>query len=184
MKASGFVELLIIVSALVCGLPLFLACNKMANTDVNTVYMNDKSTWDIGADIEYAMVDGVLTPTNLVDPLKMTAAQAATMPYVQDEFTPNSARTYLYNFDATTTSDTDMTGSYVGDTIKDFKVTIKDNSRATRYGDSNVVRRVIPLGCINASDHSNRVNLPYYLIYNTTEKQWMITNKFIDIYTN
>ena len=70
MKASGFIELVIIVAALVMGLPLFLACNKMANMDVNTIYMNDKSTWQIAADIEWELNEnGVLIPTNVIENL-------------------------------------------------------------------------------------------------------------------
>jgi hypothetical protein len=175
MKASGFVELLIIVSALVCGLPLFLACNTMANTDINTVYMNDKSTWDFSADVEYTVVNGVLTPSNLLDPLSLNPAQAAVLTMVQDEYTPNEVRTYEYNWDATELYDTDLSGA------NEFSVTIKENSRATRYGESNVTEKVLPISSMLGD---TTAKTKYYLVYNYATKNWMITKNIIDIYTH
>lgn len=180
MKVTGFIELLITVAALVCGLPLFIACNIMANSDVNTVYLNDKSTWDIAMDIEWKLnSSGVLVPDSVIEPVTITAAQAAVMPYVQDEYTPNAARTILYNYNASTVTDSTLTGN-------EFKYVIGPNLRATRYADSNKAKQVLPLAEVNTIDKQLELNRmrtrKTYMVWNYAQDAWMLTEQYINIY--
>ena len=187
MKASGFIELVIIVAALVMGLPLFLACNKMANMDVNTIYMNDKSTWQIAADIEWELNEnGVLIPTNVIEPITLSPAQAAVMGYVQDEYTPNSARTIDFNYNAKTLDDetinetmstsSDVREAFVG--VEEFTFTSLPFSRVSNEISYTVHRKVTPMSNIEKLKDEK-----LYFVYNTKRKSWMITSKYIYIYT-
>lgn len=185
MKASGIAELVIIVAALLMGLPLFLMCNKMANTDINTIYMNDKSTWDIAMDIEYELIGGVLTPKNLIEPYTISPAQAAMISYVQDEYTPNTARSIDFNYNATTLND--ITIDEVMDdtkgvdprwyTLEEFNFSSKPYSRVSHDLGHDIYTRVSPWSKVN-----DLYGQKLYFVYNYERDTWMITTKYINIY--
>lgn len=185
MKATGLIELVIIVAALIMGLPLFLMCNRMANTDVNTVYMNDKSTWDIAADIEYEMQGNVLVPINLVEPLTLSPAQAAAMTYVQDEYTPNTARLIDFNYNATTLYDTNiseqMSASTGVDTawygLQETSFESLPNSRVSWDTGHNIHTVVSPYSKVE-----DLKDKKLYFVYNYERDSWMCTTKYINIY--
>lgn len=185
MKGTGITELIILVAALVMGLPLFLMCNKMANTDLNTVYLNDKSTWDIAADIEYELQDGVLVPSNMIQPLTISPAQAAVMTYVQDEYTPNSARTIDFNYNAKTLDDTtfdetmsestNVTPNLYG--LQEMSFTSLPNSRVAWDSMHDVYKTVSPANKVNDLKDQR-----YYFVYNYERDSWMVTSKYINIF--
>lgn len=196
MKATGYIELVIIVAALVMGLPLFLLCNRMANLDTNTVYMNDKSTWDITADITYEMQGGVLVPVGAMEPITISPAQAATLTYVQDEYVPNSARKIEFNYNATTLTDNsvseiydsnDIAGEHYTDVepcwngLREFLFESEPNSRVSWDSTHEVYKRI----CFD-KDGNNKVPSLYgkrlYFVYNYERDSWMATTKYINIY--
>lgn len=180
MKASGMIELLIIVVSLVAGLPLFIACNTMANKGLNLTYMDDKSTWDVAADIEWKVNDkGVLVPDSTLEAVTISAAQAAVMPYIQDEYTPNTARSMDYNYQATW-----FTDPLIGPDA--FNVATKDNQRATRYAENNVAKKVVPIDQIQTAADRDALNKmdrrKMYLIWNYDRRTWMLTEQYFNIY--
>lgn len=187
MKATGLIELVIIVAALIMGLPLFLLCNKMANTDVNTVYMNDKSTWDIAADLEYEMQGDVLVPKNLIEPLTISPAQAAVLTYVQDEYTPNTARLIDFNYDATTLYDTNidtvnpMSDANDVDTcwhgLTELSFESEPNSRVAWDKGHKIYKSVSPSEKI-----PDLYGKKLYFVYNYERDSWMCTTKYINIF--
>lgn len=167
MRATGFIELVIIMSALVVGLPLFILTVTSANT-MSTTYIHDKSTWNIAADIEYEIdANGVLIPTTIITPHRMTLAQAAALPYVQDEYTPDTGRTIEYNFDATSIMDT---------TDPDCGIVIPNHARGYRYLNAEFIEIVAPKDDVDARKAKN-----YYYVYNPARESWMITNEFINV---
>lgn len=187
MKATGMIELVIIVAALIMGLPLFLLCNKMANTDINTIYMNDKSTWDIAADLEYEMQGGVLVPKNLIEPLTISPAQAAVLTYVQDEYTPNSARLIDFNYDATTLDDTTIDTANPLDASRNVEPCWYDltelsfksepNSRVAWDTGHKVYKQVSP-----ALKIDDLYGQKLYFVYNYERDSWMCTTRYINIF--
>lgn len=187
MKASGFIELVIIVAALVMGLPLFLACNRMANQGVNTIYMNDKSTWKVSADIDWELNEnGVLIPANVIEPITITPAQAAVMGYVQDEYTPNTARTIDFNYNAKTLDDetcnetmtdaSDVRDAFIG--LEEFTFTSLPFSRVSNDASYAAHKKISPLSNVEKLKDEK-----LYFVYNTKRKSWMATSKYIYIYS-
>lgn len=167
MKATGFIELVVIMAALVVGLPLLLMTITAANT-MTTSYIEDKSTWHITADIEYEVNDrGVLVPKTIITPQQMSLAQAAVLAYVQDEYSPDSSRKFDYNYDAT---------SLMDDTNPDYNITIPPHSRGYRYENGDCIEIIAPKDTL-----SSRVDKSFYYVYNPVRKSWMITNEFIDV---
>ena len=191
MKATGIIELVILVAALIMGLPLFVMCITMSNSGLNTIYLNDKSTWDIQGDIEYELQNGVLVPMNIVEPVTISVAQAIAMPYVQDEYTPNTSRIIDYNINATTVTD-DNCAELIDDTmignnneqvkdiyknIQEMSFTSADNSRV-----SNTDTQLVFNNLIKNTNHDDLDNGKLYFIYNQARKSWMCTSKYINLY--
>ena len=187
MKATGFIELVIIVAALIMGLPLFLLCNKMANTDINTIYMNDKSTWDIAADIEYEMKNGVLVPKSVVEPLTISPAQAAVLSYVQDEYVPNGARLIDFNYDADSLTDTkiDTTNPISASNnvdacwydLTELSFQSAPNSRVTWDSTHKLYKQISPYSKV-----TDLYGQKLYFVYNYERDSWMVTTKYINIF--
>lgn len=167
MKATGFIELAILIAALVTGLPLFIACVIYGN-NMHLTYIADKSTWNITEDIEWEVnAEGVLVPKSSITPQVMTLAQSLTLPYVQDEYSPNIGRHIIYNFDANQITD---------DTTPDKEITIADDSRGYRYLDKSTIGELCPITDIDTKKDKN-----FYYVYNPVKRGWMITNEFINV---
>lgn len=167
MKATGFIELVIIMASLVVGLPLFLLTIVSAN-NMSTAYIADKSTWNVAADIEYEFTDeGVLIPVTHITPQRLTLAQATVLAYVQDEYSPDDGRNVDYNFDSKSTVDT---------TDPDYSYSIPAHSRGYRYANDGLINAVAPIDKIEERKTKN-----FYYVYNSARDTWMITNEFIDV---
>ena len=179
MKSTGFVELVILVAALVAGLPLFIACARMGYSGLNTVYMDDKSTWRFTDDVEWEMDDsGKLIPVSGgLEPMTITAAQMAVMPMVQDEYCPihedspdaDAAVVIDINYDANTLEDTNPENS----------ITVKKLARASRYDYTVREKDLVPL-----SNVATMKNEKFYFLWNKERNTWMITKVCIDLYSN
>lgn len=186
MKVTGMIELVLIVAALVMGLPLFIMCNTMARFGEGTVYMNDKSTWDIAMDINYEMQNGVLVPTSIAEPLTISPAQAAALSYKQDEYTPNTARRIDFNYNATRLDDTDIDDvidSTIHNTdprwngLEEFSFESAPNSRVAYETGHNTHSKISP-----KSKTNDLFGGKYYFVYNYARKSWMVTTKYINIF--
>lgn len=168
MKATGFIELVVIMSALIVGLPLFILTCSSAN-NMTTTYIHDKSTWNIATDIEYQMNDkGVLVPVTHITPQRLTLAQAAVLPYVQDEYSPDCGRNVDYNFDA---------DDILDNTAPNYAYRIPPHSRGYRFANEGVIDAVAPLNKISQIKDKN-----YFYVYNPVRDTWMITNEFINVF--
>lgn len=170
MKPTGMFELVLIVTVLIAGLPLFISCYSMAYNGLGLVYMDDKSTWKVSDDVEYVVIDGTMVPS-IIGPTSLNEAQAAVLPYVQDEFTPNIARSINYNYDAATIIDNDLTGA------NEFNVTIPNDKRASRYIDNDIVTKVMPKDKVDEMKAKK-----WYIVWNYDTDSWTVTNKYLYIY--
>lgn len=186
MKVTGMIELVLIVAALVMGLPLFIMCVTMARFDDGTTYMNDKSTWDIAMDINYEMQNGILVPTSIAEPLTISPAQAAALSYKQDEYVPNSSRTIDFNYNASTLDDTDIDDVIDStihgtdpkwDGLEEFSFSSAPNSRVSHETGHNTHSKISP-----PSKTNDLFGGRYYLVYNHERQSWMITTKYINIF--
>ena len=167
MKATGFIELVVIMCALVVGLPLFILTVTSAST-MTTSYIHDKSTWNIASDIEYEINDaGLLVPKTHITPHRLTLAQATVLPYVQDEYSPDTGRNIDYNFDSTSVQD---------ETTPDYEINIPNHSRGYKYVNDELVGEVAPRDKIEERRDKN-----FYWVWNTKRNTWMITNEFINV---
>ena len=173
MKGTGIYELLIILVALVAGMSLFLMCYRMAMSDDRIEFMDDKSVWDYSTEITYEMQDGVLVPATGIVPIDLNLPCASAMMLYQDEYTPNTARSITYNYDATTETDTTLTDL----PRKEFTVSVPDNTRASRYVRDNIIREVCTDNPSAFADVKH-----YYIVWNYELQSWMITNKYVNIY--
>lgn len=174
MKATGFFELVILVTALVAGLPLFIACINMSYSGLNATYMDDKSTWRVVDDVEYTVdAHGILVPSGALAPYTLNAAQVATMSYFQDEYCPihddapvtDAAVVVDINYDATTNTDT----------IYEKRISIPKLSRTSRATGNDLTKELVPQSSVATMRDKN-----FYIVWNKAQNTWMITNNSID----
>ena len=186
MKATGFLELVILVVALVAGLPLFSSCVRMAYNGLGATYMNDKSTWKVQDDVEFAVdASGHLVPVGILEPFNLTAAQIAVMTYTQDEYCPvnNWGKSplfteYVWPAGSAQMIDINYDATNLKDISPEKEFTIEEKARASRGVDSTkVVTELFPASSV-ASSKSKK----YYLVWNTKRHRWMITEHCINIY--
>lgn len=185
MKAhTGLMELVIIMALLVGCVPLFtqlvIKCQK-----TEYQYMSDKSLVEKSSFIEYESLDvngsQVLIPKDLRG-VYMPFAAAVALPYIQDDYVPDSGKTILFEFNnpslfVSRGQSIGVTGSnfpYVLSIASGYKAYRAGNTK--RLFDNNVAR------ANNNFTTSFDKNRESYLMWNYVDNCWVITFNTEDIY--
>lgn len=177
MKVTAYADLIILLAALIVGVPLFLACNAMINGGLGLTYLEDKSVWKIEDDIDWIEDDdGNLVPDMVIDPICISQAQLAVMPYIQDEYTPNGSRDVYKAFAAIKADGTTADGTDVCSGPGATRMTSKPNSRPSWFvsSDHNIF--------MNSGLAGNSNTDKRYLVWNYRKGKWMVTTHVVDIY--
>lgn len=185
MKAhTGLMELVLIMALLVGCIPLFTQLViKCSNTEYH--YMSDKSIVEKSSFVEYetTVINGVqmLIPTDLRG-IHMPFAAAMAMPYVQDDYVPDSGKIVLFDFKnpsllVSRGQALGLTGGnlpYVLSTSVGYKAYRIENT--SRLFTNNVNKAI---GSFTDSFDKNK---EAYLMWNYADKCWVVTFNTRNIY--
>lgn len=177
MKAhSGLMELVIIIAMMVGSVPLLttlvITCSRTKMS-----YLDDKTIYKMSDSIEWVEqnVNGskTLVPTSLA-PISIDYGGAQAIAIVNDEYCPSDGRLIYYDY----TADSIFTGHNTNTPSLSITYGWKSLMMSNWGQQLGYVKNGTTISSLDDAYKNSKC----YLIWSATDKHWVITTKFVNIF--